>query len=112
MLYFNVENVRKEILGRAAAGSAIRIIVLDLSSSPGIDLAGVRMLGQLHKELQTEGNSQIARQGFPHGGVRQVFRRRFFFIGSFRRIGRATSQFAALAKLPSIGRSFGLDEEH
>ena len=69
MLYFNVENVRKEILGRVATGGAIRTIVLDLSASPNIDLAGVRMLGQLHKELQTTG---IAfRLAGVHGNVRQ-----------------------------------------
>ncbi len=69
MLYFNVENVRKEILGRVATGSAIRTVVLDLSASPNIDLAGVRMLGQLHKELQTTG---IAfRLAGVHGNVRQ-----------------------------------------
>ena len=69
MLYFNVENVRKEIVGRVATGSAIRTVVLDLSASPNIDLAGVRMLGQLHKELQTTG---IAfRLAGVHGNVRQ-----------------------------------------
>ena len=69
MLYFNVENVRKEILGRVATGSAIRTVVLDLSASPNIDLAGVRMLGQLHKELRTRG---IAfRLAGVHGNVRQ-----------------------------------------
>ena len=69
MLYFNVENVRKEILGRVATGSAIRTVVLDLSASPNIDLAGVRMLGQLHKELQTTG---IAfRLAGVHGNVRE-----------------------------------------
>ncbi len=69
MLYFNVENVRKEILGRVATGSAIRRVVLDLSASPNIDLAGVRMLGQLHKELHTTG---IAfRLAGVHGNVRQ-----------------------------------------
>jgi high affinity sulfate transporter 1 len=70
MLYFNVENVRKEILGRVASVSAIRIIVLDLSSSPGIDLAGVRMLGQLHKELQTTGVA--FRLAGVHGSVRDL----------------------------------------
>ena len=69
MLYFNVENVRKEILGRVTTGSATRTVVLDLSASPNIDLAGVRMLGQLHKELQTTG---IAfRLAGVHGNVRQ-----------------------------------------
>jgi len=70
LLYFNVENVRKEILGRSATGSAARTVVLDLSASPNIDLAGVRMLGQLHRELQTTG---IAfRLAGVHGNVREL----------------------------------------
>ncbi len=70
MLYFNVENVRKEILGRVATGSSFRIVVLDLSSSPNIDLAGVRMLAQLHRELQTTG---IAfRLAGVHGNLRDL----------------------------------------
>ena len=70
MLYFNVENVRKEILERVAAGSSIRIVVLDLSGSPNIDLAGVRMLAQLHSELQTTG---IAfRLAGVHGNLRDL----------------------------------------
>jgi high affinity sulfate transporter 1 len=69
LLYFNVENVRKEILERATGGS-IRTMVLDLSASPNIDLAGVRMLGQLHKQLQTTG---IAfRLAGVHGNVRDL----------------------------------------
>jgi sulfate permease, SulP family len=70
LLYFNVENVRKEILERAAARGSIRTIVLDLSTSPNTDLAGVRMLGQLHKELQTEG--MAFRLAGVHGTVRDL----------------------------------------
>jgi len=69
LLYFNVENVRKEVLERASGGS-IRTIVLDLSTSPNIDLAGVRMLGQLHKELQTQ--SIAFRLAGVHGNVRDL----------------------------------------
>jgi len=70
LLYFNVENVRKEILERTAAGRTIRTVVMDLSASPNIDLAGVRMLGQLHKELQTTGIT--FRLAGVHGTVREL----------------------------------------
>ena len=70
LLYFNVENVRKEILERTADGRAIRTVVMDLSASPNIDLAGVRMLGQLHKELQTRGIT--FRLAGVHGTVREL----------------------------------------
>jgi len=70
LLYFNVENVRREILQRTAAGTSIRTVVLDLSASPNIDLAGVRMLSQLHKELQTKG--VVFRLAGVHGAVREL----------------------------------------
>jgi MFS superfamily sulfate permease-like transporter len=42
----------------------------DLSASPNIDLAGVQMLGQLHKELQTTGI--VFRLAGVHGTVRDL----------------------------------------
>jgi len=52
LLYFNVENVERAVLSRARAeGPALRLVVCDLSASPYVDLAGVRMLGRLSDEL-------------------------------------------------------------
>jgi SulP family sulfate permease len=39
----------------AAAGDALRLVVWDLSTSPYVDIAGVRMLGELQRELAARG---------------------------------------------------------
>lgn len=56
LLYFNVENVRREVLQRAAGeGAALRLVVCDFSRSPHVDLAGARMLQGLQTELASRG---------------------------------------------------------
>ena len=56
MLYFNVENIERDVLDRVAAGgSSIRLVVCDLSTSPTVDLAGARMLSKLHGVLVRRG---------------------------------------------------------
>ena len=56
LLYFNVDHVRAELMRRVEASEApISLLVLDLSASPGIDLAGVRLLEQLASLLQARG---------------------------------------------------------
>jgi MFS superfamily sulfate permease-like transporter len=55
LLYFNVEHVRDRIReGVRSAPTPLRMVVLDLSSSPGVDLAGARMIGALQEELARE----------------------------------------------------------
>ncbi len=52
LLYFNVDHVRdhaRELI--AAAGGDLRIVVWDLSSSPYLDIAGARMLGEMQRDL-------------------------------------------------------------
>ena len=53
LLYFNADSVLETILQHleVSAPSKIRFVVCDLSASPHIDLAGSRMLHQLHDEL-------------------------------------------------------------
>jgi high affinity sulfate transporter 1 len=52
LLYFNTEHVLREVLRHVnAQGNAVRLVVLDLSPSPYVDLAGARMLSKLHDEL-------------------------------------------------------------
>jgi sulfate permease, SulP family len=56
LLYFNVDHVRdraRELI--ATAGENLRIVVWDLSSSPYVDIAGARMLGELQRELAQRG---------------------------------------------------------
>ena len=57
LLYINADAVRDAVLERlrAADSSSIRMIVCDLSASPHIDLAGSRMLHELHAELAVRG---------------------------------------------------------
>ena len=57
LLYVNADSVLQSVLDRvhAMAPGKIRIVVCDLSASPYIDLAGSRMLHQLHTELGSHG---------------------------------------------------------
>jgi SulP family sulfate permease len=57
LLYVNADSVFESVSKRleAEAGSDIRLVVCDLSASPHIDLAGARMLSELHLELARHG---------------------------------------------------------
>ena len=52
LLYFNVDHVRDRARRLiAAAGQDLRLVIWDLSSSPYVDIAGARMLGEVQREL-------------------------------------------------------------
>jgi sulfate permease, SulP family len=53
LLYVNAESVLSSVVAqlRESDTSTLRIVICDLSASPFIDLAGSRMLRQLHSEL-------------------------------------------------------------
>ena len=56
LFYFNVGHVRDQVrIHIAAAGDALRLVVWDLSTSPYVDIAGVRMLGELQREIAARG---------------------------------------------------------
>jgi SulP family sulfate permease len=57
LLYVNADSVLESVSGRLEAEAArdIRLVVCDLSASPHIDLAGARMLHQLHLDLARRG---------------------------------------------------------
>ncbi|MGA9548103.1 MAG: SulP family inorganic anion transporter, partial [Rhodomicrobium sp.] len=57
LLYVNADSVLERVLNRlrAAGPSDIRLVVCDLSASPYLDLAGSRMLHDLHSELVSRG---------------------------------------------------------
>jgi MFS superfamily sulfate permease-like transporter len=58
LLYFNVEHVRDAIRERIRAAPApLGLLVIDLSSSPAVDVAGARMLAALQEALGTAGTS-------------------------------------------------------
>ena len=75
LLYINAESVQEVVLARVAsqASGTIRTVVCDLSTSPVMDLAGVRMLRKLQSVLTTQG-IHFAIAG-PHGRVRDLLRR-------------------------------------
>jgi sulfate permease, SulP family len=74
LIYVNADAVLESVLTRlrAAGPSNIRLIVCDLSASPYLDLAGARMLHELHSKLTAHGIA--LRVVGAHGGVRDMLR--------------------------------------
>jgi sulfate permease, SulP family len=74
LLYVNAEAVMQTVLSRlrSAVPSDIRLVVCDLSASPYLDLAGSRMLHELHDELATQGIA--LRIVGAHGRLRDLLR--------------------------------------
>jgi SulP family sulfate permease len=70
LFYFNVQNVKAEILNQAGTYSGLKLVILDLSTSANIDLAGGRMLSDLHRELTARG-AQL-KLAEVHGNVRDL----------------------------------------
>jgi MFS superfamily sulfate permease-like transporter len=56
LLYFNASHVRDEMRRLiAASGDSLRRVVWDLSTSPYVDIAGARLLGDIERELSARG---------------------------------------------------------
>ena len=74
LMYVNAEAVLESVLNRVNAvdRSAIRLVVCDLSASPYVDLAGSRMLHELHTNLAARGVA--LRIVGAHGWVRDLLR--------------------------------------
>jgi len=53
LLYINAETILDTVLMALRRSAGIRLVACDLSASPYIDLAGARMLRDLHEELAT-----------------------------------------------------------
>jgi anti-anti-sigma factor len=73
LLYFNVDNVLRDVLTRVRQeGPDVRLVVCDLSTSPYVDLAGASMLLKLYEELRKQG----IRLGIAetHATVRELLR--------------------------------------
>ena len=70
LFYFNAQNVKAEILSQAGAYSALKLVILDLSTSANIDLAGGRMLSDLSRELAARGAKLKLAE--VHGEVRDM----------------------------------------
>lgn len=73
ILYFNAEHVRQEIWKKLrATDPKPRLVLVDLSTSPYVDVAGARMLRELHEELKAAGVA--LRLAEARSGVRDILR--------------------------------------
>jgi high affinity sulfate transporter 1 len=70
LFYFNAQNVKNEVLERVRRHGAVELVVIDLSTSANIDLAGVRMLSELDEQVAQAGASLVLAE--VHGGVRDL----------------------------------------
>jgi SulP family sulfate permease len=83
LVYFNVEHVREAVWKKVRSITGpLKLVVLDLSSSPGVDLAGARMLATMQAALQEAGVP--LRLVTAHGAVRDILRAE----GMEERVGR------------------------
>lgn len=71
LYYFNIDHVRETIVGRANADAA-RLVVLDLSAAPIVDLQSARTLLAMGEELHAL--NIAARIVGPHAAVRELLR--------------------------------------
>jgi sulfate permease, SulP family len=74
LIYVNADAVLEAVLSKLneAAPSSIRLVVCDLSAAPYLDLAGCRMLHELHAELAARGAA--LRIVGAHGASRDLLR--------------------------------------
>ncbi len=74
LIYVNADAVLEAVINRLreAAPSVIRLTVCDLSAAPYLDLAGSRMLRELHAELASRGIT--LRVVGAHGAARDLLR--------------------------------------
>lgn len=73
LIYVNADHVKDAVLDRVhAAPAGLRLVVCDLSASPYLDLAGSRILHELHGELARRGVG--LRIIGAHGAVRDLLR--------------------------------------
>lgn len=85
IFYFNVDSVQQQLLERVAHHDGdLELVIFDLSSSPQVDLAGVRMLGELHDRLAACGVALEITEA--HQEVRELLRKE----GMEERFGKIT----------------------
>jgi MFS superfamily sulfate permease-like transporter len=97
ILYFNAEFVRDEIRRRVReAGETLRAVVVDLSSSPHVDVSGALMLHDLSDELEAR---KIAfRVVEARARVRELLRSEVVEVEAFE-VNRRTSLHELLESL-------------
>jgi MFS superfamily sulfate permease-like transporter len=70
LFYFNAQNVKDEVLERVHQQRMVDLVVIDLSTSANIDLAGVRMIRELDEQLARAVASLALAE--VHGDVRDL----------------------------------------
>lgn len=102
LLYLNATFVLMRILNclEASKADGILHVLVDLSASPRIDLAGARMLSSLYGTLAERGISLILTGA--HGQVRDILRAEGL-DGAVQGINRATSVASELDRLSRLG---------
>jgi high affinity sulfate transporter 1 len=70
LFYFNAQNVKNHIVEQTTNRPEIKLVVVDLSTSANVDLAGARMLAELDERLSQAGVSLKLAE--VHGDVRDV----------------------------------------
>ena len=74
LFYFNAGHVRDQVRSLlAASGDGLRVVVWDLSTSPNIDLAGARLIGDVQREVAARGAA--LRVVDAHSSVRDLIRK-------------------------------------
>lgn len=74
LLYFNANHVRERLRTLVEAeGASLRLVVWDLSTSPYVDIAGARLLGEVQQELA--GRGILLRVVEAHAAVRELVRK-------------------------------------
>ena len=82
--------MKEQLLARVARhDGALRLVIFDLSSSPQVDLAGVRMLGDLHDRLDERGVALELVEA--HQQVRELLRRADGMDTRFGHVTRRTT---------------------
>jgi high affinity sulfate transporter 1 len=70
LFYFNAQNVQSAVLERMRQQGAVEMVIIDLSTSPNIDLAGMRLLSELDEQVAQAGASLALAD--VHGEVRDL----------------------------------------
>jgi len=71
--YFNTEYIENHIMTKInEAGTSLKTVIWDLSTSPSVDRAGAQMIGQLYLDLKTRGI--VLHIAEARAGVRDILR--------------------------------------
>ncbi len=70
LFYFNAQNVKNEVMERMRRHGTVELVVIDLSTSANIDLAGVRILSELNEQVAQAGASLVLAE--VHGDARDL----------------------------------------